>query len=529
MRELFWCVRRATVLGVGLSVLSCSGDSGGGPAACVVQSLAVSPASATIELGATTGLNATVTQQNCGSLATNWSSDNPGVASVASDGTVTGVAVGGPVTITASAGGKSGTATVTVTVAAVANVSITRDYENLTTGSMLALGAVTKDARGATLTGRAVTWSSSNPAIADASSSGVLSGVALGGPVTITATSEGKSATMQVSVVPRYAYAFANSASATAPYDAPAASSYSSVGAPTTITRSSAGTYTARFRGMAGDAGHQTAVLVNAFGPGNATCKIASWIYQSGDLTANVRCLDVAGALSDQQFFITVMGQDAFPGRFGFAWANDATAPSTYVPNGAYAYNASGSAIQITRVSTGVYSTVFVNNGRAAGTDPAETFLATAYGTDNVRCEIGGWSYSVASVTVRCTDPTGTPTDSRFVLVMLEQGRPSQRAAVSWVNCLNASCTPAATWTRNSAAGAITVTRTASGRYSVTFPGQARLTGADNVQLTSYGSGGGFCKLQSIANSGTDLVADVTCFGPGASVADRMFDIAVVP
>src|SRR5204863_2229462 len=56
-----------------------------------------------------------------------------------------------------------------------------------------------KDANGAPLSGRTVTWSSSNTAVATVSNSGLVSGVTPG-TATITATSEGKSGTSSVTV-----------------------------------------------------------------------------------------------------------------------------------------------------------------------------------------------------------------------------------------------------------------------------------------------------------------------------------------
>jgi hypothetical protein len=72
----------------------------------------------------------------------------------------------------------------------------------VTVGSSAPLFATTLDAAGTALTGRAVTWTSSNPALVSVSAGGVVSGVALGGPVTITATSEGISGRALVTVVP---------------------------------------------------------------------------------------------------------------------------------------------------------------------------------------------------------------------------------------------------------------------------------------------------------------------------------------
>jgi len=68
-------------------------------------------------------------------------------------------------------------------------------------GATLQLTATTKDASGNVLTGRSVTWSSSSTSVAAVSSTGLVTGAAPGA-ATITATSEGKSATAQISVTP---------------------------------------------------------------------------------------------------------------------------------------------------------------------------------------------------------------------------------------------------------------------------------------------------------------------------------------
>src|SRR5207245_11274032 len=70
-------------------------------------------------------------------------------------------------------------------------------------GPTVQLTAAPKDASGNPLSGRVVTWASSNTAVATVNGSGLVSGVAAG-PATITATSEGQSgmATVTVTNVP---------------------------------------------------------------------------------------------------------------------------------------------------------------------------------------------------------------------------------------------------------------------------------------------------------------------------------------
>lgn len=84
---------------------------------------------------------------------------------------------------------------------AVAAVVVTPSVVTIEVGASVVLSATTADSRGATLAGRAVVWSSDQPATASVGSSGVLTGIAPG-IATIRATSEGKVGTAAITVVP---------------------------------------------------------------------------------------------------------------------------------------------------------------------------------------------------------------------------------------------------------------------------------------------------------------------------------------
>src|SRR5205814_151323 len=120
------------------------------------------------------------------------------VATVSNSGHVSGVTPG-TATITATSEGKSGTSSITVTNVPVATVDVTPPSASVQAGQTVQLAATPKDANGAPLSGRTVTWSSSNTAVATVSNSGLVSGVTAGS-ATITATSEGKSGTSSVTV-----------------------------------------------------------------------------------------------------------------------------------------------------------------------------------------------------------------------------------------------------------------------------------------------------------------------------------------
>lgn len=80
-----------------------------------VTGVSVSPATATVNVGATQQLTATVAPSNATNTAVSWSSGNTSVATVSSTGLVTGVAGGSAViTVTTQDGGKTATSTITV-------------------------------------------------------------------------------------------------------------------------------------------------------------------------------------------------------------------------------------------------------------------------------------------------------------------------------------------------------------------------------------------------------------------------------
>jgi len=166
-----------------------------------VATVAVTPANAVLLIGATTALTATLKDGSNNLLtgrAVTWATSNAAVATVDADGLVTAVTAG-TATIAAAAEGKSGTAAITVS-APVATVSVTPGSSSLLIGGSGALAATLRDAGGNVLTGRPITWSTQNPAIATVSGAGLVTAVSAG-VATITATSEGRSGVALVTVL----------------------------------------------------------------------------------------------------------------------------------------------------------------------------------------------------------------------------------------------------------------------------------------------------------------------------------------
>ena len=122
-----------------------------------------------------------------------------GQVATVSGNVVTAVAPG-TATLTAASEGKTATATVTVVPVPVASLSIEPNAPSLIVGSSMPLSVVARDSLGRALAGRTVTLVSSNAQVATLAGS-VVTGVAIG-TSTLTATSEGKTATAIVTVSP---------------------------------------------------------------------------------------------------------------------------------------------------------------------------------------------------------------------------------------------------------------------------------------------------------------------------------------
>ena len=176
------------------------------PPPAPVASVSVSIASSTLIVGQTTTASA-VTRDASSNVLTGraiaWSSSNTAVAAVNASGVVTAVAAGSA-NIVATSEGISGQAGVTVSPpppAPVASVSVSLASSTLIVGQTTTASAVTRDASNNLLTGRAITWSSSNTAVATVNASGTVTAVGAGS-ANIRATSEGVMGQAGITVAP---------------------------------------------------------------------------------------------------------------------------------------------------------------------------------------------------------------------------------------------------------------------------------------------------------------------------------------
>ncbi|HXG45312.1 MAG TPA: protein kinase [Gemmatimonadales bacterium] len=163
-----------------------------------VASVAVTPETASVPVGAVVRLSATVVGSRGTRLdrPVRWSASSS-AAAVSQAGEVQGLAPGTAI-ITASSEGRAGTATVRVTPVPVTSLSVEPAAAQLKVGDSLRLVATPRDARGGALAERAVKWESSDPAVASVGGGLVVARGA--GLATITASAEGRSGTSRITV-----------------------------------------------------------------------------------------------------------------------------------------------------------------------------------------------------------------------------------------------------------------------------------------------------------------------------------------
>jgi uncharacterized protein YjdB len=165
-----------------------------------VASVTVAPTDLALEVGQGSPLTARLLDRAGTVLhgyAVTWASTDTSVATVSRAGLVSAHRAG-TATIRASSEGRSGGVVVTVTPRAVARVEVDVATLALAVGEERPVTATARDASGAPLA-RTITWTSGTPSVATVDAGGRV--VARGeGTATLTATSEGRSATVQVAV-----------------------------------------------------------------------------------------------------------------------------------------------------------------------------------------------------------------------------------------------------------------------------------------------------------------------------------------
>jgi Big-like domain-containing protein len=169
-----------------------------------VNIIELTPNPVNLDIGDKFQVIATVRDANKNPLGKNvsWSSANPGLVGIDGDGIVTAISAG-ETTITASIGFTRGVVPVHVRRVTVAMVDVFPPATTLTVDDHLKFDATPYDSEGNSLIGRPVRWASENNLVATVDqSSGEATGKAVGN-VKITAESEAKLKSAEVTVSPK--------------------------------------------------------------------------------------------------------------------------------------------------------------------------------------------------------------------------------------------------------------------------------------------------------------------------------------
>lgn len=187
---------KGVVTGVkpGTATITCTTSNGGFVATCkvtvvkTVKTTAVkfSSSAVTIDDGTTKQLTVTVSPSNATSKKVTYTSSNPKIAKVYSNGKVYGVTPG-TVTITAKTADTGKTTTCKVTVKAVYPTSVKLDARSMTIdyGQVKKLTATVSPSN---CSYRSVSWKSSNPSAVYVNKNGYIKGMKSGATATITCT-----------------------------------------------------------------------------------------------------------------------------------------------------------------------------------------------------------------------------------------------------------------------------------------------------------------------------------------------------
>jgi hypothetical protein len=131
---------------------------------------------------------------------------------------------------------------------------------------------------------------------------------------------------------------------------------------------------------------------------------------------------------------------------------------------------------------------------------------------------------------VQCYDWAGNASDQGFWVVQVGGGRPGRRIGFAVANLpTSASYTPSVSTAFNSSGGAITATRSAAGRYAMSFGGLEKLPGhTEHVQVTSMGTTLSTCNVVNWTNSSDGLKVLVECRDGAGQFVDSPYNVLVI-
>ncbi|MFM9825277.1 Ig-like domain-containing protein, partial [Flavobacterium sp.] len=144
-----------------------------------VTGITLTPTSLTLSVGSSQQLAATIAPENASNKNITWTSNNTSVTTVSATGMVTAVSVGtATITVTTEDGGKTATTEITTTNQIfVSSVAVSPTTATIAMGNQQQLTATILPANASN---KNMTWTSSNPNVANVSSLGLVTSVAQG-------------------------------------------------------------------------------------------------------------------------------------------------------------------------------------------------------------------------------------------------------------------------------------------------------------------------------------------------------------
>jgi hypothetical protein len=186
----------------------------------------------------------------------------------------------------------------------------------------------------------------------------------------------------------------------------------------------------------------------------------------------------------------------------------------------AFSFNSTGAANSFTRHSAGSYTATLPRLGKVGG-----NVQVTPLNSLN-RCSISSWSSgfgSGVSVGVLCFDNAGNLADTEFT-VSFVSGSFGQEGGYVWAYDPTSDFYPTdGDYTFNSTGQPVNIDRTSAGVYDVFFVGQTFSGGT--AEVSAYGGGTQYCKLDSLTRVNNDKRVRVRCFTRTGTPADAMFSL----
>ncbi len=199
-----------------------------------------------------------------------------------------------------------------------------------------------------------------------------------------------------------------------------------------------------------------------------------------------------------------------------YGWCGVAVPSVSGNCHGGYSANSSGGTNTYTRMAAGRYRLTLP--GIASGGNAQVTPIGS-----NVHCSIMtmGSNGSALIVDVGCRDTSGTFVDNRFLMSYYRDTNVG--GVLGGYATVRGAANPLLMNVWNSTGGAVSATRSAIGRYRITFPGQ--VIGADTAQVTAASSVPEYCTLAGWSGVAGGVAVNVRCFDFAGAPADADFSV----